>query len=251
MSGEGSIAVIADIHGNADALKAVLADLDARGIVTILNLGDHLSGPLAPRETADLLLSRDMLSIRGNHDRYLVEQTIAEMGASDRVAAEQLDDRHRAWLAALPATATYRDRIYLCHGTPTSDVTYWMETVRADQSVGRRDPAEIEAWAAGIDLPVIVCGHTHVPRALRLRDGRLLVNPGSVGCPGYEDTSPPHRMETGNPAASYAILTQTSAGWDVTFQLVAYDTTRMAALAQGFGRPEWESVVATGWLPAR
>jgi diadenosine tetraphosphatase ApaH/serine/threonine PP2A family protein phosphatase len=126
-----------------------------------------------------------------------------------------------------------------------------MEDVRADESVGRRSLTDIEAWADGIDFPVIVCGHTHVPRALRLRDGRLLVNPGSVGCPGYEDTSPPHRMETGNPAASYAILTKTAAGWDVTFRLVAYDAARMAALARGFGRPEWASVISTGWLPAR
>jgi Predicted phosphoesterase len=250
MKDRNPIAVIADVHGNADALKAVLADIDSTGIGTILNLGDHLSGPLAPGETADILLSREMVSIRGNHDRYLIEQPLAAMGASDRIAAAELTARHKAWLADLPASTTFDD-IYLCHGTPASDETYWMETVRTDETVGRRDIAEIEAWAAGIDRPVIVCGHTHVPRAVRLSDGRLLVNPGSVGCPGYEDTAPPHRMETGNPAASYAILSQTASGWDVTFRLVAYDPSRMAARAAGFGRPDWASVVATGWLPRR
>ena len=45
-------AVIADIHGNADALSAVLADIDRRGIGTVVNLGDHFSGPLAAAETA-------------------------------------------------------------------------------------------------------------------------------------------------------------------------------------------------------
>lgn len=250
MKDRAPIAVISDIHGNADALKAVLADIDARGIATILNLGDHLSGPLAPRETADILLSREMVSIRGNHDRYLVERSVAAMGPSDRVAADEIDGRHRAWLAELPATTTFAE-IFLCHGTPTSDVTYWMEEVRPDETVGRRRIAEIEAWAEGIAYPVIVCGHTHVPRALELSGGRLLVNPGSIGCPGYEDTSPPHRMETGNPAASYAILSETASGWDVSFRLVPYDPSRMAARAMAFGRPEWASVVATGWLPRR
>ena len=47
-------AVISDIHGNSDALAAVLADIDALQIETIINLGDHLSGPLAARETADM-----------------------------------------------------------------------------------------------------------------------------------------------------------------------------------------------------
>lgn len=82
-------AVISDIHGNSDALAAVLADIDALQIQTIINLGDHLSGPLAARETADMLMAREMICIRGNHDRWLVEKPLADMGPSDRVAREQ------------------------------------------------------------------------------------------------------------------------------------------------------------------
>ena len=66
-----SLAVIADIHGNRWALEAVLQDIDRRGIQQIVNLGDHLTGPLDPAGTADLLIEHGMLSVCGNDDRML------------------------------------------------------------------------------------------------------------------------------------------------------------------------------------
>jgi predicted phosphodiesterase len=65
------IAVIADIHGNLPALEAVLADIRRRDIDRTMNLGDCVSGPLWPREVCDLLMDRDDLIIRGNHDRWV------------------------------------------------------------------------------------------------------------------------------------------------------------------------------------
>jgi len=66
-------AAIADIHGNYAALEAVLADIAALGIGEVVNLGDHLSGPLEPQRTADLLIARGFPSIRGDQDRILVD----------------------------------------------------------------------------------------------------------------------------------------------------------------------------------
>src|SRR5690348_4802680 len=66
-----ALAVIADIHGNRWALEAILQDIDRRGIQQIVNLGDHLIGPLDPAGTADLLLTRKMVSVCGNDDRDL------------------------------------------------------------------------------------------------------------------------------------------------------------------------------------
>ncbi len=207
-------AVISDIHGNSDALAAVLADIDALQIQTIINLGDHLSGPLAARETADMLMAREMICIRGNHDRWLVEKPLADMGPSDRVARQQLDDRHIEWLLAMPASQSLADgRTFICHGTPSSDTTYWMEKVTANGEVVLRTRDEIEAEAEDIAASLIFCGHTHTPRIVRLGDGRMLVNPGSVGCPGYDDDHPvPHVVQTGNPNASYAVIEQTGSG---------------------------------------
>lgn len=67
------IAIISDIHGNLLALQAVLADIALQGVDQTVNLGDSLSGPLQPAETADLLMAKDFVTIKGNHERQLLE----------------------------------------------------------------------------------------------------------------------------------------------------------------------------------
>ena len=65
----------------------------------------------------------------------------------------------------------------------------------------------IEKEAEGISQSLILCAHTHIARAVRLGDGRMVVNPGSVGAPGFRDIVPyPHLIEAGTPDARYAIL---------------------------------------------
>lgn len=242
-------AAIADIHGNCLALEAVLQDIAAQGIRDVVNLGDHLSGPLEAARTADILMQRDFTSIRGNHDRYLVEFEPDQMWPSDRLALTQLGAHHIAWLKTLPATARFRDEVFLCHATPDDDNTYWLETVTSDGRVCAADIEEIEARARGIDASLILCAHSHLPRVARLRDGRLIVNPGSVGSPGFKDVTPvPHTVEAATPDASYAILEQTSRGWSTTFRLVPYDHAAMAELARLNGLPVWASALASGWV---
>ncbi len=114
----------------------------------------------------------------------------------------------------------------------------------------RMSPLEaIEREAKGIAQSLILCGHTHLARAVQLRDGRLIVNPGSVGSPGYRDTHPfPHVIEAGTPDARYAILELVGGSWRVTFRHVPYDHDAMAALARQNGQPELASALATGWI---
>ncbi|KAA1182617.1 metallophosphoesterase family protein [Rhizobium tropici] len=242
-------AAIADIHGNHLALEAVLADIRKQGITEIVNLGDCFSGPLTAGKTADMLLELNALTVRGNHDRYLIEQVPETMHISDRAAYSELTKPHLDWLRGLPTSAIYLDEVYLCHATPASDNVYWQESVSADGHVHLKPIEEIEALAADIDFPLILCGHTHIPRVVRLRDGRLIVNPGSVGCPAYDDDLPHyHKVEAGNPFASYAILEKAGDNWLPVFRQVAYDHMAMAKLAAQNGRPEWASGLATGWL---
>ena len=244
------IAVIADIHGNSDALRAILDDIDAQGIETIINLGDHFSGPLAASETAELILACQMISIRGNHDRYLIEQSPEDMGPSDKSAFDQLSEVHIDWLRNLPTTLLVSEDIFLCHGTPISDEAYWLENVLPNGDVVMSDYDDIEARANGLSASLILCGHTHVPRAVRLKDGRLILNPGSVGAPGYVDDAPIHHiMQTGTPDASYAIVQKHLNQWQVTFRLIPYNSERMVELAANGQRSEWASALATGWLP--
>ena len=85
-------AAIADVHGNSVALEAVLADIAAFGISEVVNLGDHLSGPLEARRTADLLIERGFPSVRGDQDRRLVE--LGSAGTSSRMDHKQLERKH-------------------------------------------------------------------------------------------------------------------------------------------------------------
>jgi putative phosphoesterase len=248
------LAAIADIHGNALALEAVLADLaqlqlNGFRVDAVVNLGDHLSGPLEARRTADLLMALDFPSIRGNHDRALIEQHPSQMGLSDSAADAQLEAAHRAWLGSMPQTMMFRSEVFLCHGTPVSDSTYWLEQVTPDGYTRTNSIEAIERLAAGIECSLILCGHTHIPRAVRLSDGRLIVNPGSVGCPAYcDDTPVPHASESGLPDACYALLEKRHSQWAATFRHVPYDHAAMAALARSGGRLDWASGIATGWL---
>ncbi|WP_128927498.1 metallophosphoesterase family protein [Bradyrhizobium guangxiense] len=240
-------AAIADVHGNRPALEAVLADIAGLGIEEVVNLGDHVSGPLEAAATADLLMARGFPSIRGDQDRILLE--LWQAGGSARSDFRQLERRHFDWLASLPATLMYKERVLLCHASPTSDAAFWLDAVASDGGVRASPIAAIEADAEGIDAELILCGHTHIPRVVRLRDGRLVVNPGSVGLPGYDGKLPvPYVVEVGTPHACYAIVEHAAGSWSATIRYVPYDNAAMAALARRKGMASWASAIATGWV---
>jgi diadenosine tetraphosphatase ApaH/serine/threonine PP2A family protein phosphatase len=242
-------AAIADVHGNYLALEAVIADIRAIGIEDIVNLGDMASGPLDARRTMDALMALDATHVLGNHDRYLIDRPPETMGSWDRPAHAQLDAAHLDWLRAIPPTTVFRDQVFLCHATPANDEIYWLDTVHPDGTVAMSPHDRIEKFAAGIDQSLILCAHTHLARAVRLADGRLIVNPGSVGSPGYRDVHPyPHVVEAGSPNARYAILEFADAHWQVTFRHVPYDHDAMAALARRNGHDDLANAIATGWI---
>ncbi len=243
-------AAIADIHGNHAALQAVLDDIAAIGIRDIVNLGDCFSGPLEAGHTADLLLLLDMnadQTVRGNHDHYLLATPPETMGRSDAHAHAQLAPRHFEWLRKLRKTMVWRGEVFLCHATPLQDDVYWLDTVSGEGNVGLRPQTEIEAFAEGVEQSLILCGHSHMPRVVTLSDGRMIVNPGSVGCPAYHDDEPvPHDIENGHALACYAVLERTDKGWAPQFRTVAYDHMAASRLAVDAGRADWASALATG-----
>lgn len=240
------IAVIADIHGNIAALDAVLADAATRHVEQIVNLGDICSGGLFPRETADRLMPLGLPTIRGNHERQLTQQPPERMGLSDRHAADTLQPEQRAWLATLPATLRLSDEILLVHGTPDSDLAYFLESV-TEQGMRPATHNEVARRAGPVDAAVILCGHTHIQRAMTLDDGRLILNPGSVGLPAYGDDRPyPHVVEAGSPHARYAILSDAGHGWTADFHAVDYDWEQAARDAAANGRMDWAKALRTG-----
>src|ERR1035441_2453665 len=170
------IAVISDIHGNLPALEAVVHDMSRRSPDIVINLGDHLSGPLWPAETADLLMSRcGWTQIRGNHDRQLVNLSPAAMSQSDAAAFEHLSPAHKRWLSALPSTCIVADNLLLCHGTPESDLEYPLEDVSS--GFPRLCGTAVIRLRMGPTSRAILCGHSHMPRFVLRSEQTVAANP--------------------------------------------------------------------------
>ncbi|MBB4839388.1 putative phosphodiesterase [Sphingomonas kyeonggiensis] len=235
------IAVLSDIHGNLPALIATVADAEARGCTRFLNLGDILSGPLWPAETAAWLMAREWPTIAGNHERQVLTDPPERINASDAFTRAVLGPEALAWMANLPETLAL-DGLFLCHGTPTSDVTPLTDTLEGDRlRVASED--ELVERLAGQGASLTLCGHTHVPRLLALADGRRVLNPGSVGLQAYDDDHPrPYRVENGDPLARYAVID----GEAISLFAVAYDHMAAARKAEAEGRSDWAIALAKG-----
>jgi predicted phosphodiesterase len=240
------IAVIADIHGNTWALDVVLLDIRRRGIATIVNLGDCVYGSLDPAGALDRLMSANIVSIAGNQDRQIFDDSEVERSSRDhRFVTGQLSASQLRWLEQLPPTQVVGD-LFLCHGTPGSDMIYLLEHV-TEHGVFLRDMASIAADLSDVRQQVVVCGHSHVPRTVWLPDGRLVVNPGSVGIPAYEDDLPyPHVMEAGSPHARYAVLSRQPSGWAVEQVALPYPWNEAAEVARRNGRSDRAKWIETG-----
>lgn len=249
------LAILSDIHGNLPALEAVLAEAARSNVDMIVNLGDILSGPLWPAETADRLMALDLPTIAGNHERQVLTQPSEQMSQSDAQTLPLLSVRHKAWLASLPATRWIDDGVFCCHGTPTSDLIYLTDTTESGHArhgapgirAATRD--ELASRLGGTSAALVLCGHSHVPRLMRL-GSTLVLNPGSVGLQAFfDDHGHPHRVESGNPLARWALVESTvGAGWRVEFRATPYDWDSAATRAEQQGRPDWADALRTGFV---
>lgn len=180
-------------------------------------------------------------TVSGNEDRVLLEACPASRTAEFTRA--HLEPRHRAWLASLPLAATDGDAV-LCHGTPADDTVYLLSRVAAGV-LALRAGEEIDSLLGTIAQRLVFCGHDHTPR-LTVRGEKLIVNPGSVGCPAYADDVPEaHIVESGSAHARFAIV-RAGTGEDLSVEWVAvpYDAAAAEALSNGF--PDWAAWIATG-----
>ena len=232
------IAVISDIHGNFAALEAVLSDIKTRGVDATVALGDFLSGPFDPRSVADAIIESGMPIVRGNHDRWLVEGREPALDwEADVWVRGVLSREHMEWLKTIPATRVFEGEVFMCHATPKDDVSFWMDQLNQHFGVLSMPAEDIEALAEGIEQPVLLCGHTHVPRTLRLLDDRLLLNPGSVGLP----------FLLGSPDARYAIIEKRRGQWSAELLAIPYDREPAMAQAVKHGFPGFAKALRTGW----
>jgi predicted phosphodiesterase len=244
------LAILADIHGNVLALEAVLADLEHRKVDNVVNLGDCVSGPLWPRETAHRLMRLDWPTIRGNHDRWVTDWPPEKNYPVDAFAFRALEAAQLAWLRALPPTFNFGDGIFACHGRPRDDNAYLLENVEAGRLVPARYTQVAERVRA-VGSRFILCAHSHIPGAAAVGD-TMVINPGSVGLPAYEDPTPPaHVSESGSPLARYAMLHLD--GEKASFEHIAipYDHLSAARRAEESQNPAWAHFLATGYARDR
>lgn len=240
-----TLAVVSDIHGNLPALDAVIDDIASSGADLVVNLGDCLSGPLWPSETADLLMALGWPTLAGNHERQMLTAGTGDPATSDGFALSRLRPDQKAWLAGLPGHIALAPDLLLCHGTPDSDTAYWLHRGRPG-AMRKATVEEVAAFATSHRLAL--CGHTHVPRTVTLQDGRIVANPGSIGLPAYDDDgNDPDIAEAGGPRARYLIAHRHAQGsWSIESRSVPYDFERAARQAERNGRLSWAYVLRTG-----
>jgi len=200
-------AIISDIHANLEALNAVLADIESRGVSEIYCLGDIVGYGPNPRECIDLAIERFTATVLGNHDQgALFDPEGFSAGAEKaifwtRAQLEAPPDDHqqnlRRWdfLCELPRTICENGAMYV-HGSPRNPLNEYIfpEDVH--------NPRKLEKVFAMIERYCFQ-GHTHVPGVLtedcrflrpdqlgetyRLGDEKVIINVGSAGQPRDED----------------------------------------------------------------
>jgi len=239
-------AIISDIHGNAGALKAVLTDIRSRGISDIINLGDFFFGALQPEKVSDILRQNPMTCITGNTDREILENK--DKDGMARVQAD-LSAQSKEWLKSLPKTASIDSLIFACHGTPESDDEYLLEKV-TQYGVFVYNDEDLVEKTKNVKERIILCGHSHVNRVIYLSNGKMIVNPGSVGLPAYLGNAEYRfAMESMTPHAKYAIITSDGDGINVEQVNCTYDWYDAAQIARENGNENAAEFLLHGRMP--
>lgn len=231
------VAALYDIHGNLPALEAVLLEIRRIGVDRLIVGGDVLPGPM-PRETLACLQDVDVpiQYIKGNGDREVLDQ-MAGRGSEAlpeqareavRWVAQQLRPEDQRLVASWPATLRLAidgiGDVLFCHATPRNDIDVFTRLTPDDRLLPIFD---------GLDVPVVVCGHTHMPFDRRVGPTRV-VNAGSVGMP------------FGEPGACWLLI-----GPDIQLRHTSYDLVRAADRIRHTAYPQAEDFAARAVLNPR
>jgi predicted phosphodiesterase len=227
------ITIFGDIHGNLPALKAVLADMDERGLEARYCLGDLVGYGVQPDEVVALIREDGYPTIMGNYDLGVGRESDDCGCAYKDATAEALGKRSIAWTNAhttaetkafLRSLAGSIDlqlgdlRVVLVHGSPRKVNEYLYED---------RPAPSLERILDGVEADVLVCGHTHLPYHRVLPSGRHVINAGSVGKPKDNDNR-----------AGYVVLSAAGRELAVEFIRVPYDIEAAATAIEATDMPD-------------
>lgn len=156
-----------------------------------------------------------------------------------------MDEKHKDWISDLPFSLQ-TEEFYFCHGTPTSDESYLLEEINPYGS-SLKKTEDILKLINGISQNIIFCAHSHIPRVVYLPNNKIVINPGSVGLPAYEDELPVlHKMESGSPHARYAIVTKVENDWIIEQISIPYNRDAAIIQSEKNGRVDWAVALQTG-----
>lgn len=218
-----NIAILADIHGNAAALEAVVADIMAWNPDLVVVAGDIVNrGPDSRVCLETVLRLRDQQGwrvVRGNHEGYVLRYHTERQHMPTSGPRYEMN-RLIAWTYAqiadyVPVLATLPEQLRL--ELPGGDLAIYHASIRHDRDgvLRRSSDAELRTQI-DCSAAVFCVGHTHMPFVRRV-DQTLLVNVGAVGLSFDGDTR-----------AAYARLSQSWAGWHAEIRRVPYDLQRTA-----------------------
>ena len=232
---ERKAALISDIHGNLDALKAVVKEAEKSGLQIFLNAGDAVGFGIYPSEVVQALRSPMFLSVLGNVDLEILEALRAgkppDGDEAKDLAVKELSPSNVAYLQSLPKELRLEvagTRLVLTHGSPDSVE----EHIYPDSPEKR-----LKEIASKAEADIIVTGHTHL-QMNRNVGGVNFVNPGSVG-----------RPVNGEPKAEYAVLSFSPRS--VEFRQVGYDVEALAEAMRKRALPESQVQVILRAVPLK
>ncbi len=238
------IAVISDIHGNLEALNAVVEDIKNEGCEKIFCLGDlAMAGPM-PKETIDYVRNLDKAFdfeiIQGNTDEMIayasdeiyekIKESLPVMGEAYKSDIYTVTEEQKEYLKNLPKQKEIEIgglKILLVHGSPRRN----NEDIFPDLDI-----KTVEEMISSTDADLILCGHTHIPCGYQTTTNQTVINAGSVG-----------RPFSTSPKSCYCII-EIAQNNEKTFEakhnLVEYDFEKSAKLIEKRGFDGAEKLAA-------
>jgi len=244
-------AILSDIHGNAVALRAVLAELDADGIGGAVCLGDVCQGGPEPGACVDLLAERGWPVVLGNADAFVLDPGQGE-GPVEELGERLLAVREWSYDQLGPARRSVVDgyaptveldlgsgrMLFGCHAIPASYDPVVLPTASEE---------DFRAAFGSTGADAVACGHIHLPYLRRIGE-TLVLNPGSVGL-GYDHEQDEDGLRF-DPWASWAVVaTDDSGRLSVDFRRTPFDVDAVADGYRSSGIPFAEESVLP-WRPA-
>jgi predicted phosphodiesterase len=234
------VALLSDMHGNAVAFRAALADVERHSVDLIVSLGDVAQGGPQPKECVDLLRELGCPCVFGNSDGFLLTLDFGAEPVEDEErrqrlldtaewSREQLGQEGLAFLRGFQPTVRSGD-VLCCHATPVSN---------EDVILPGTDRAELERALANVETAAVAAGHVHL-QWLRRLNGKLWFCVGSVGLV-YEQSQPPDPVPF-LPWSEYAIVTDEL---EVSFRRIPFDIEQLIDAARESDFPDFERWAAT------